>query len=159
MRYPFEPRSTAHLEPGQFWGVPLSDGRFACGRVLEVPRAKDPQIPVSTRTFLAGLMDWVADVPPTQVGIAGAPLLEQGFAHVRAIRENGGMVLGMRPLEVDGVEPHVWLTTSFIRQAWVYRGATPLHRAVPADGSLPVMGVWGYRVISTLVNQAFVDHP
>src|SRR5262249_10570900 len=32
--YPFVPRSTAYLRPGQFWAIPLSDGRFACGRVL-----------------------------------------------------------------------------------------------------------------------------
>ena len=35
-KYPFEPKSNAHLMPGQFWGVPLSDGRWACGRVLAV---------------------------------------------------------------------------------------------------------------------------
>jgi hypothetical protein len=27
--YPFEPKSNTWLEPGQFWGVPLSDGRYA----------------------------------------------------------------------------------------------------------------------------------
>ena len=156
MHYPFEPRSTARLEPGQFWAVPLSDGRFACGRVLDVPRANDPQIPVSTRTFLAGLMDWVADVPPTSDGIAGARLLEQGFAHIRAIRQTGGELLGRRPLELDGIEPYLWLTASFIPQAWVYRGATPVRRPDPQDASLPILHVWGYRVISVIAERAFV---
>ncbi|WP_104434997.1 Imm26 family immunity protein [Kineococcus xinjiangensis] len=32
--YPFQPRSTSYLQPGDFWAVPLSDSRFACGRVL-----------------------------------------------------------------------------------------------------------------------------
>jgi hypothetical protein len=30
--YPFEPKSNAYLLPGQFWGVPLSDRGWACGR-------------------------------------------------------------------------------------------------------------------------------
>lgn len=29
--YPFEPKSIAYLRAGQFWAVPLSDGRFGCG--------------------------------------------------------------------------------------------------------------------------------
>jgi hypothetical protein len=32
--YPFVPRTNATLVPGQFWSIPLTDGRFACGRVL-----------------------------------------------------------------------------------------------------------------------------
>ena len=42
--YPFEPKSNAHLLPGQFWGVPLSDGRWACGRVLAVKTQSDALI-------------------------------------------------------------------------------------------------------------------
>ena len=46
-KYPFEPRSNVHLRPGQFWGVPLSDGRWACGRVLAVKT-------LVFRTFVVG---------------------------------------------------------------------------------------------------------
>jgi hypothetical protein len=159
VRYPFEPRSTAYLEPGQFWGIPLSDGRFACGRVLEVPRSHDPLIPVSRRTFLAGLMDWVADTPPSDAAIAGAALYDQGFAHVLALRENGGVVLGARPLELDGLRPRLWLTSAFTAQAWVYRGATPVRPARPGDASLPVVVAWGYKVVSVIAEHAFVANP
>ena len=34
--YPWVPKSTAHPEAGQFSAFPLSDGRFACDRVLTV---------------------------------------------------------------------------------------------------------------------------
>ena len=27
--YPFVPKSNVQLAPGQFWSIPLSDGRFA----------------------------------------------------------------------------------------------------------------------------------
>jgi hypothetical protein len=156
VNYPFEPRSTAYLEPGQFWAVPLSDGRFACGRVLDLPRTDDPHIPVSKRTFLAGLLEWVSDSEPTEKAIGGAPLLRQGFAHIKAIRETGGMILGLRPLAADDIQPHLWVTTGFLPQAWVYRGADPVRRAADADRSLPVMGVWGYNVIRVIAEHAFV---
>jgi hypothetical protein len=51
LTYPFEPRSSARLEACQFRGIPLADGRFACGRVLAVPRVLDPAYPVSARAF------------------------------------------------------------------------------------------------------------
>lgn len=153
MKYPFEPRSNAHLEPGQFWAVPLSDRRHACGLVLAVPRAPDPLLPVGSRMFLAGLLDWVGDDAPTADSIAGSSLVAQGFAHVRSIRATGGAVLGSRPLELDGVEPWPWLTEAHSRQAVVYRGAERLRLALPSDKSLPVMSTWGFNVISVLAER------
>jgi len=35
--YPFIPKSNRYLEVGQFWALPLSDGRYGCGRVMAVP--------------------------------------------------------------------------------------------------------------------------
>jgi hypothetical protein len=157
VRYPFEPKSTALLEPGQFWGVPLSDGRFACGRVLAVPRAPDPFIPVSSRIFLAGLHDWVGDAPPTTHDIAGAGLLAQGFVHILAIRKHGGRVLGMRPLEADRIVPDRWLSHAGGGTVWVYEGATRLHHATAADADLPIVSTWGYSVISVIAEQYFVE--
>ena len=77
--YPFVPKSNRWLEAGQFWAVPLSDGRFACGRVLDVPRELDLHVPVARTMFLAGLLDWVGDTPPTAAAIAGAGLLAHGL--------------------------------------------------------------------------------
>ena len=57
--YPFVPKSNAYLRAGQFWAVPLSDGRFGCGRVLDVPKSGDLHVPANSRMFLAGLLDWV----------------------------------------------------------------------------------------------------
>ena len=38
--YPLTPKTNAHLIPGQFWSIPLADGRFGCGRVLRVEHDK-----------------------------------------------------------------------------------------------------------------------
>jgi hypothetical protein len=134
MEYPFEPKSNTYLRSGQFWSVPLSDGRFACGRVLSVPRHPDPLVPVGRKMFLAGLLDWVSDSAPTSEGIAEAPLHRQGFAHVLTIRKTGGLILGRRPLELDGVEPYFWLTHTYGRDVWVYQGAEAVRPASRRTG-------------------------
>src|SRR5262249_33610804 len=97
-------RSNAQLAPGQFWSIPLSDGRFACGRVLRVDRDR----PHGGRTmFVAALLDWVGAEPPTAEAIAGRPVLEVGHAHVRTIGHGGGRILGERPLTLDGIAPPI----------------------------------------------------
>ena len=99
--YPFVPKTNAKLVPGQFWAIPMSDGRFACGRVLRVDRDRD----FGARTmFVAAVLDWVGAEPPTSESIAGAPVLAVGVAHVQVIGDNKGTVLGERALELDGID-------------------------------------------------------
>jgi hypothetical protein len=77
--YPFLPKTNAAMAPGQFWSIPLSDGRFACGRVIRIDRTAK----YGARTmFVGGLLDWVGAEPPTAESIAGRPVLEMGNAHV-----------------------------------------------------------------------------
>lgn len=155
--YPFEPKSNKHLRPGQFWSVPLSDGRFACGRVLSVPRDADAFVPASTRLFLAGLLDWVGEEPPSAENIAGSTLLRQGFAHVRTVRETGGSVLGYRALDLDGIEPYLWRTHGAGRDVWIYWGVHPVRPATEADASLPIMSTWGFNYIGVVAEAEFVQ--
>ena len=105
VRCPFEPRSIARLLAGQFRAVPLSEGRYACGRVLHIPRTADPEpsLYLDTRIFLAGLMDWSGSGPPTSEAIAGCGVLAQGSMHVAAISDTGSGILGQRDLELDGL--------------------------------------------------------
>lgn len=98
--YPFVPKSNAQLEPGQFWSIPLSGGRFACGRVLRIDR--DARYGART-LFVGAILDWVGEVPPTDHAIAGRPILEVGRAHVRVIGDGGGLVVGVRALAADGI--------------------------------------------------------
>ncbi|HST26526.1 MAG TPA: hypothetical protein VLJ76_11075 [Gaiellaceae bacterium] len=76
----------------------MSDGRFGCGRVLDVDRS--PGYGARTR-FLGGLLDWVGAEPPTSASIAGAPLLEIGHAAVDVIVSEGQPILGEHPLGVE----------------------------------------------------------
>jgi Immunity protein 26 len=155
-RYPFVPKSNASLRAGQFWAVPLSDGRFACGRVLDVPRGGDLHVPANSRMLLAGLLDWVDQQPPTTESIAGAQLIDQGFAHIKAILTTGGEVLGWRDLAADEIVPHRWRSHVAGGTVWLYEGAHRLRPSTNDDRDLPVMGTWGYSVLWLLAEQRFV---
>ena len=155
--YPFAPKSNAHLRAGQFWAVPLSDGRFACGRVLDVQKSGDVPVPANSRMFLAGLLNWAGSQPPTDESIADARLIEQGFAHIKTILTTGGEVLGRRDLDADGIVPAAWRSHEAGGTVWVYEGARRLRPATAADRGLPIMSTWGYSVISVLAEAAFVD--
>jgi hypothetical protein len=104
--YPLIPKTTAQVIPGQFWSIPMSDGRFGCGRVLRVDAGK----PSRTR-FVGAILDWVGVAPPSSDAIAGSAVLAAGNAHVRLISFGGGAILGERPLELDGIEPPAMVDT------------------------------------------------
>ncbi|MGD0525538.1 MAG: hypothetical protein ABSE49_10360, partial [Polyangiaceae bacterium] len=140
--YPFEPKSTRSLTTGDYWAVPLTDGGFACGRVLQT---EGDHLPTPTRTFFGGLHDWLGKSPPTSEDIAGAPLVRFGMMHLRAIVRLGGQVLGNRPLEADGVELPVMLDAHGGPTTRVVRGAQSVRTARREEwGTLPILGVWGY---------------
>jgi hypothetical protein len=50
-----------------------------------------------------GLMDWVGHGVPENDDLAGHPILEQAASRFDAITLAGGQVLGLRPLEIDGL--------------------------------------------------------
>jgi hypothetical protein len=131
VRYPFEPRSIARLLAGQFWAVPLSDGRYACGRVLHVPGKDDPDpsLYLNTRIFLAGLMDWSGSGPPDSEAIAGCGILAQGRMHVAAISGTGSVILGQRDLELDGLSGLREVTHRGGGTVWLYQGGQRLRPA------------------------------
>jgi hypothetical protein len=156
-KYPFEPRSNAHLLPGQFWGVPMSDGRWACGRVLAVKTESDAYFPGNSRTFLAALMSWDSDEPPTAEAIAGRQVLAQGWAHVRSIQLNGRVILGCRDLGLDGIRGLQEVTHRGGETVMLYEGASPLRPATREEAdTMPVFSTWGLTVISVLAERLFV---
>jgi hypothetical protein len=156
--YPFEPHSNTHLEPGQFWGIPLTDGAFACGRVLAIPSRADHDrhFSYSTTTFLAGLMAWVAREPPTSRTIADAHLLAQGKAHILTIRRSGG-ILGSRDLGLDGITGLREVTHRGDGTLWLYEGARRLRSATREEAqTLPITSTWGYGAIAAIAESRFV---
>jgi hypothetical protein len=148
--YPFRPKSTASLRVGQFWAVPFGSGSFGCGRVLQLNGAQLP----SKSAFFGGLHKWSDNSPPTAESIAGSELLAFGVMHIRAIAQTGGEILGERPLEPDGLELPLLLSSRGGEGTLVLRGAETLREARKEEwGTLPVLGFWGYDFIQQLAQQ------
>lgn len=143
--YPFKPKSSASLSPGDFWAVPLPDGRYGCGRVIELKPSSGSG---GRSMLLAGLMNWVGSSPPTAEGLAGHRTVAQGQVHLRSIWETGSEILGNRSLVEDGLEPDEFLSESPGRNCMLMKGYE-IVRPATADEQrlLPVFTTWGYLVI------------
>lgn len=104
IEYPFKPKSTAYLRTGQFWAVPLSDGRFACGYVVKT-------VPGRRRMFVAGLTNWLGNSPPEARDLVGCEVIDHAGAGLMTITEHGPEILGRcpQPLKVVPDErDHTW---------------------------------------------------
>ena len=101
-------------------------------------------------------MDWSGDVPPTEESLAGCSVLEQRDEHIKTIQETGRLVLGMRSLELDGIEPGLFLSESGGRNCMLMRGYDVLRPATQSEvESLPVFTTAGFNVIRLLAEKLF----
>jgi hypothetical protein len=157
--YPFVPKSNDHLLPGHIWEIPLRDGRSACGVVVAIPTAEEaPHKAINSRTFAAGLLDWVGDELPTPTAVDNSQLLNWGYGHIKMIGENGGSILGQRsPVHdrdsaLSGVSHRMGGTVGLYRDGRMVGVAT-------ADEArdLPIIGTWGFTYIVAIAERVFVD--
>jgi hypothetical protein len=151
--YPFVPNSAASLIPGQFWALPLSNGTFGCGRVVQLAPVGMMGARVS---FLGAVLDWVSPSPPTSATIAGVPCVSQGHVHIKAITATGGEILGLRALELDGIEPWLFRGAHGWQNSSVQKGLLPVRPQTPADIDLPVFSTWGYNFVVGIAEARFV---
>ena len=102
--YPFVPKSTAYLQVGDIWAIPLADGRYGCGYVVDL-------YPNRRKSFVAGLTNWVGPAPPKPEGLRGCRVIEHADAHLKTITEHGPEVVGHCdfPLQIDpDPREHTW---------------------------------------------------
>jgi hypothetical protein len=143
--FPFKPKSTASLRPGDFWSVPIAGARFACGRVI----ALKPAGQTGSRVMLiAGLLDWIGRTPPSATAIAGRKTVAQGQIHLRSIWETGGTIRGHRALDDDGIELESFLSEAPGKGCFVMVGYDLVRRANQTEQqSLSVFPTWGFLII------------
>ena len=91
MNYPFIPKSTSHLEPGQYWPIPLSNGRYGCGVVLAKLQRDGKS---ETRVFYAGLLQWCSKLQPNADTIKNCGFVKKGALHIKAIISIGSEITG-----------------------------------------------------------------
>jgi hypothetical protein len=99
-KYPLVPKSTSRLRRGQFWSIPLSDGRFGAGCVLGGLRRNNKK---DARGFIAGVANWIGVNPPTEADLDGVGIYRHAFAHIKCITETGASIIGEANLEYGGI--------------------------------------------------------
>ena len=97
-QYPFIPKSTKPLERGQFWSIPLPDGSFGAGCVVGLHLRNGK---TSSRAFIAGVVAWHGDSPPTADALGGKKIFQYAFAHIKTIIESGGQIIGKANIMLD----------------------------------------------------------
>jgi hypothetical protein len=122
-----------------------------------VKRESDAYFVGNSRTFLAGLMGWESDDPPTASALSGGVLVAQGWAHIVTIQKNGGQILGHRELALDGICGLREVSHRGGGTVMLYEGDTAVRPATAEEAALmPVMATWGYNVVSVLAERLFV---
>lgn len=150
--FPFLPKSNVGLMPGDFWGIQIAPGKYAAGRIIELPWQHSGR--TDRRMFLAGLMDWCGHSPPTSPDLANRKVLEQGEMHVRAFSFSNWMIEGNRDLARDGIAP--WLVKAATYDKWVRRGLGEERIGSPFELSIcPVRSTWGMKVIEVAAQEHF----
>ncbi|MEN1958540.1 Imm26 family immunity protein [Luteimonas changyuni] len=144
-RFPFKPKSTAHLRPGDFWAIPISGDRYGCGRVIAL---RQPGQTGARSLLIVGLMNWIGKTPPRADDLRGLKTVEQAQIHLRSVLETGGVILGNRPLEADKIEPDYFLSESPGKNCLLMKGYEFLRNATPEEQvTLQGFPTWGYVII------------
>jgi len=133
---------------GQFWSIPLADTYYACGRVLQFDEQGGKR---HSRIFLAGLLDWIDQSPPSSESIRGTRLFAHGAAHVKTITANRGQILGCRELDLDDIE--IPYTLDGTDGPNVCQGFRIIRAATEQDLTLPIFSNWGFGVIVLLAEK------
>ena len=150
MKYPFIPKSTASMKEGQIISIPLSNGTYACGRVLQVQSG-------SRTAFLVSLMDWNSPSPPNSNTISNSNILNHGQVHIKSIIESGSEIVGHRELALDEIEIPLTLDSSPDTKCLLRQGFTTLgYASAEQRKNLKVFSTWGYSVLKNLAERTYV---
>jgi hypothetical protein len=87
--FPVSPRSTASLEVGDLIAVPCEPPGWACLQVVDLKRTG-----AGARTsFVAGVLPWRGQAPPTRGDVAGLAATEQGLVRIELFTDGGLQVV------------------------------------------------------------------
>jgi hypothetical protein len=89
-RYPFVPASTAELEPGDLWALPLKGGDLS---VLQVRGVKTSGAGAYTH-FVAGVVDWRSPRLPVGHDLRGRRILVEGVTRFEVFAPGRAEVFG-----------------------------------------------------------------
>ena len=87
--FPFSPRSAASLEPGDLIAVPGEASEWGCLQVVDVRRDG----PGARTTFVAGVLPWRGQSPPTREDVTGLTATQHGLVPVELFTKGGLQVV------------------------------------------------------------------
>ncbi len=99
MKYPYEPKSNNKLEIGEFWSIPLPNGEFGCGVIIEIPDKNEKRM-----RFTAGLLNWIGNQAPTEsiLKFGDLKIIRFGNVHIKTILSRGEKIRGKIEIENIG---------------------------------------------------------
>ncbi len=115
--YPLAPTSATALTIGDLIPVQGATGTWACLQVLELA-------PRKRKTFIAGLLDWRGDQPPSPDDVTSAAPLRRALTGIEVFTEGGLTVTGNVPPVDAGQEQ--WFGPSYIGKrttVWGWKAA------------------------------------
>jgi len=131
----------------------MEGGNYACGRVIGNWPENFKGCNVG---FFAGLLNWVSTEPPTYESIANKTTIIQGGVHIKTIIKTGGTILGNRPIELDGIEPELFIEYPDNKAAYIYRGMEALRKATREEvKETPALGIFGIMYMENYANVHF----
>ncbi|WP_036193773.1 Imm26 family immunity protein [Marinobacter daepoensis] len=148
--YPITPKKPSEIREGDFYYIPLSNGWFACGRLLEIEKKSGRK----TKSILVGLHDWTGRAKPTAEDIHNCPIIEQGVMHINSIGHVGGEVIGFKPLGDDGLKPLPQFEAGNLILGFKNLGPLPKEEYEKYSRRL----TYGLKVILLLAEKHFVEN-
>ncbi len=146
--YPFQPKSSRSLRPGHYWAIPLDDGRYGCGVVVETDGVDVPG------GVMAALLEWSGDQPPTNDDIDHVnQVLHHGIMGIKAITDCGDLVRGQRDLVRYPIELPETVSHRGGGTVWVLRGTRRVREATKEEArDMPAQSTLGFRVLQVRAN-------
>ena len=152
-QYPFVPKSTSSLVPGQFWALPLSDGSFGCGRVVQL-MPREMMVHVSRPGRRSGLA--FRRTADAQIHCACA-MCHSRPCPSESNNGNRGLNSGSRALDADGIQPWLFRGAHGWQNSNVQLGFIPVRPQQPEDRDLPVFSTWGFDIAASIADARFVQ--
>lgn len=126
--FPFSPRSTVRLEVGDLVAVPCEPSGWACLQVVDLQRSG-----VGARmTFVAGVLPWRGQAPPTRDDVAGIGAIEHGLVPVDVFTQGGLQVVDCAEVAPSGLPSNFRdMQVGTIHKVWGWK--TAIRRAQAAS--------------------------
>jgi hypothetical protein len=148
--YPFVPTKASEIKDGDFYYIPLSNGNYACGRLLLIEKKSGRK----TKSILVGLHDWSGRNHPTKEDIHECTIIEQGVMHINSIGHVGGEVIAHKPLDEDDLKPLLQFEAGYLLDGFENMGKLP----VEDYKKYSRRSTYGLNVIRLLAEKRFVKN-